>query len=393
MVSEYLFYTAVILLPVALYSGYRIGKKKQTSRTETDSFSLSKPYFTGLNYLLNEEPDKAIDAFIKMLEVDSETVETHLALGSLFRKRGEVDRAIRVHQNLIARPTLSAVMRHLSLLELGYDYMAAGLYDRAESIFKDLLDDKQYKRASLSQLMIIYQQVKDWEQAISVAEQLQVFSGEAHHRSIAGFYCELAVGQKQSGQLKQAFRSLKKAISVDPECIRCNILRGDFSLEQGDYKLAIKYYKNLLSQNAGFISEVLPQLQTCYQKLGDNNGYKILLEQSLQQGAGISVVLEMGNWLSEHHGDYEAEGFIAEHMKQKPVLKGLLRLIKIHLHHADEKSKTNLQILYDIVNTLVSSNPIYRCDHCGYSGKSLFWQCPRCKHWSSVKPIVGLEGE
>ncbi|MCW9015982.1 MAG: lipopolysaccharide assembly protein LapB, partial [Kangiellaceae bacterium] len=182
----------VVLLPIAWLLGYLKGKKAPKQSNEIGSTELSQKYFSGLNYLLNEQDDKAIDAFVSVLEVDSETVETHLALGNLYRKRGEVDRAIRLHQNLIARPSLSAAHRKMSLMELGYDYMAAGLLDRAENIFKELLHDQTHKQQSLKQLLQIYQQTKDWQNAIQISEKIQLNNVPEIKNEIAHFYCELA---------------------------------------------------------------------------------------------------------------------------------------------------------------------------------------------------------
>ena len=165
MPPEYLFGLVVILLPVAALSGWYYGRKDARERINSPAGvpGMSQDYFKGLNYLLNDRPDKAIEVFIKVLEVESETVETHLALGNLFRRRGEVDRAIRIHQNLVARPSLDKEQRALALLELGIDYMRSGLLDRAETLFKELIQTGMYERQVLRHLVDIYQQEQDWD--------------------------------------------------------------------------------------------------------------------------------------------------------------------------------------------------------------------------------------
>jgi lipopolysaccharide biosynthesis regulator YciM len=328
-----------------------------------------------------------------MLEVDSETVETHLALGNLFRKRGEVDRAIRIHQNLIARPSLPTGVRKLALLELGLDYMAAGLFDRAESIFNELLQEPQHKATSLRQLMLIYQQTKDWEKAVKAAEQLQQLDNENHAPEIANFYCELAEQQADALQFKPAFQSLKRALQFDPQCVRANVIRGEIAIKQDQPKLALKYYRELARQNPAFIAEVLPELKQCFLQLKDRRGYRQFLEQALAQGGGISVALAYAEELIEDKGERVAADFIAEQLQKKPSLKGLLWLIEKHIEHAQESARPSLQILYQIVSRSFETKPIYRCNHCGFGSKTLFWQCPGCKHWGSVNPILGLEGE
>ncbi|NVJ51223.1 MAG: lipopolysaccharide assembly protein LapB [Gammaproteobacteria bacterium] len=389
--SEWLFYLVVALLPIAAVSGYRLGKRKK--QPERQEGALSRRYFVGLNFLLNEQPDKAIDAFIKMLEVDSETVETHLALGNLFRKRGEVDRAIRLHQNLIARPSLNPEVRSMSLLELGLDYMAAGLFDRAESIFKELKGDVKHKAISLQQLMLIYQQTKDWEQAVLVAEQLQSIDNLDHGPEIAHFYCELAERQMAQGNPKQANQSLKRALAIDAMCVRANIIRAAIAYEQGQYKQAIKVHRELIKQDIGFVPEVIEQIAASFQHLNDHKGYRVFLESTLAQGHSPTVVLAYADILRSRKGDRVAADFITQQLQQKPSLKGLLKLIEMHIEHAQPSARPSLEILYDIVNRSYKTKPAYRCANCGFGGKTLFWQCPSCKHWSSVKPVIGLEGE
>ena len=182
----------VALLPVAALSGWLAARRSQNVGPSVSTGGLRSNYFRGINYLLNEQPDKAIEAFIRVLEVDSETVETHLALGNLYRRRGEVDRAIRIHQNIIARPTLRADQRNEALLELGNDYMRAGLLDRAENLFRELCDTDGYTVPALRQIIDLYQQEKDWDQAIVCARRLAGVSGEPLGRVIAHYYCEQA---------------------------------------------------------------------------------------------------------------------------------------------------------------------------------------------------------
>ena len=192
-----------LLLPLAAASGWLAARRGVRGTKAQLMPELSSDYFQGLNYLLNEQPDKAIEVFVRMLEVNSDTVETHLALGNLFRRRGEVDRAIHIHQNLIARPTLKPEQRTQALMELGQDYMRAGLLDRAESLFEELVQVDAHTAAALQQLLVIYQQEKDWDRAIQTARRLGVVSGRNMAPVIAQYYCELAariVGQGRSGR-------------------------------------------------------------------------------------------------------------------------------------------------------------------------------------------------
>jgi lipopolysaccharide assembly protein B len=381
------------LLPVAWFFGYKSGRNTEQNESSGQQSGLSRKYFTGLNYLLNEESDKAIDTFVSMLEVDSETVETHLALGNLFRKRGEVDRAIRIHQNLIARPSLSSSFRKMSLIELGYDYMAAGLLDRAENIFKELMNDQTYKQPSLKQLLVIYQQTKDWENAIHVCEKLQSEATPNLKNEIAHFYCELAEVRLYSKAPKEAIIYAKKALAVDTKSVRATLLSGDIQYSLGKYKQAIKTYRGLVQQDVELLSEALEKLRLSYIQLNDHKGLMSFLEFAIEQGAGVSTILAYADEVQAIEGDYAVAKYIAQQMVRHPSIKGLVKLIELHLTHASESAKPSLLMLQDVVSKLLENKPVYHCNHCGFDAKTLFWQCPSCKNWGSVKPIQGIEGE
>jgi lipopolysaccharide assembly protein B len=388
-----LLFIFIILLPIAWYFGFRHGRKKEVKRSTGKSSGLSKTYFTGLNYLLNEESDKAIDTFVSMLEVDSETVETHLALGSLFRKRGEGDRAIRIHQNLIARPSLSQEDRKKALLELGYDYMSAGLLDRAENIFKELSTDSIHKDNSLSQLLIIYQQTKDWKKAIDTASKINSAKLTNHKVEIAHFYCELAEDALKAELYKDALSFIKKAFLADPSCARAILISAEIHINNARFKQATKCYKDLVKYNVAFLPEAIEKVIKCYQELNDKDGLVKFLDEALKNGAGISSILAYAKILQSEQGDKAAAEFIAAKMSNHPSIKGLLELIQLHIEHASESAKPSLLMLYQVVDQLLKNKPIYHCDHCGFDSKMLFWQCPSCRSWGEVKPIKGIEGE
>jgi lipopolysaccharide biosynthesis regulator YciM len=388
--EQWILYGVLALLPLAAMSGFLMGRKQRKGK---DSDSLSSNYIKGLNYLLNEQPDKAVDAFIDLLKVDTDTVETHLALGNLFRKRGEVDRAIRLHQNLIARPQLSEKERNIALYQLGLDYNAVGMYDRSEKLFLELLDDPVHKDESLVQLLNIHQLTRDWDDAAKVAEQLQSSIGVEQSKPIAHFYCELANQKSQEGDTKAALANLKKALNINPDSVRASLLQGDILLKQKSYKQAIKSYQRILQQDIAFLPEALPKIAEAYEQSKDRNGYKQFLDKSLEKGAGVSVLVELSKIVQQDKDDRAAAQLIGEFLQERPSLKGLRRLISLHIEHAQDSAKPSLQLLDDIVAKLIAKKPRYACHNCGFETKSIYWQCPSCKEWSSVKPIKGIEGE
>ncbi|MGB0496146.1 MAG: lipopolysaccharide assembly protein LapB [Kangiellaceae bacterium] len=390
--NEFLIIIA-FLFPVVWYFGYRNGKKQMDKKANKRRQGLSKTYFTGLNYLLNEESNKAIDTFASMLEVDSETLETHLALGSLFRKRGEVDKAIRIHQNLIARPSLSTEDKNRALLELGYDYLSAGLLDRAENIFKELSNDFLHKDTALAKLLTIYQQTKDWQKAIATAAQVSRSGNPQTKTEITHFYCELAEELLQNKSYKEAINYIKKAIQVDTKSVRATLISGQIHYSRERYKKAIKSFNELAKRDIAFLPEALPLTISSYLQLKDKQGLFAFLQNALNSGAGISTILAYAELLQSESGDKAAAEFIAKQMNTHPSIRGLYYLIDLHIEHASDTAKPSLVMLQQIVAKLLQNKAVYHCYQCGFDSKSLFWQCPSCAHWGSVKPIQGIEGE
>lgn len=378
-----------IALVLGFISGRRIQRRKSRPRVE----AISKDYLVGLNYLLNEQPDKAVDVFIKMLQVDSNTVETHLALGNLFRRRGEVDRAIRIHQNLIARPHLSKPNRIQALLALGQDYLKAGVFDRAEKLFQEVHESNEFRQDSLEYLMAIYEQEKDWEQAISTAQRLEQLTSQSLNKIIAQYYCEQAMEARVKISSEQAMRLVKKALATDKNSVRASLLIGNWEAEQGNYKAAIKSYKKIVEQDPDFIGEVIQPLEFCYQRQEQLDDFIHFLKQCLLVTPRVSIVLVLSKYIQNKQGDKAAANFVAEQIHLRPSIYGLRRLIGLQKEYTEGDAKFNLQLLQDLTSQLIKDKPIYQCNNCGNTGKLLHWQCPGCKNWNTVKPIHGIEGD
>jgi len=382
-----------LLLPIAAISGWVIGRRGQSPDTKLFKSEIPIDYIKGLNYLLNEQPDKAIDVFIQMLDVNSETVETHLALGSLFRRRGEVDRAIRIHQNLIARPTLSSDQRMQALSELGQDYMRAGLLDRAEALFEELIESGPHTTNALHQLIDIYQQEKDWDKAIEAARRLSAKTGESEDRHIAHYYCEIAEFELKNNEPQKSLKLIKKALATDKICVRASILEGDIETRLGNNKAAIRAYRRVENQNSDYIPEILEALSRCYKAMDNVTDMIQFLREILNRHGGISVMLCLSELIRKQQGDTEAAEFITSHLEHKPSLRGMDRLIDLALIHIKDPARDKLEALKNVTSQLLVNNPVYKCDVCGFHGKTLHWQCPSCKNWDSIKPILGVEGE
>ena len=363
----------VLVLVAAIGIGWLLRGRFINHEPSAHNKGLSDEYFRGLNHLLNEEQDKALEVFMRMVEVDSDTVETHFALGSLFRRRGEVDRAIRIHQNLIARPSLSRIHRQQALYELGEDYMRAGLLDRAENLFTELAQSGAFVGPALRHLMSIYEFQSDWDQAIGAAERLELVEGRSQQRTISHYLCELAELAHEGGQDKRAESLLKKALSADAENIRAYMLTGHLAEQEGDLKQAVKAYRRVIERDPGFAGEVLGLLQECFRKGGDDQGMDTLLDELLRQMPATvpSVAL-------------------AALGRPDLAREGLDAFIK---HYLESKGHAmDIAPAREIFGLLLEHHPRYLCRGCGLTANTLYWQCPSCRQWGSVSPHLELPG-
>jgi lipopolysaccharide biosynthesis regulator YciM len=377
----------LLLLPLAAISGWFAARQDQRIKSRKCGADIPSGYFKGLNLLLNEQPDKAIEVFIKVLEVDTETVETHLMLGNLFRRRGEIERATRIHQNLIARPKLDRYQRSQALFELAQDYLKAGLLDRAENLLLEYAEVERDPEPALRQLLYVYQQEKEWNQAIATAKRLARASGKSTDEMIAHFLCEQAEEEISKDNIEQASILLKQALSKDPSSVRSNILRGQIARDDGDCDKAIRYWTKIESQDRRYIPEVLDQLAECYKEIDNQAGWFELLNNSLKKDRAIPVMLKLAEEIESRQGTTAAREFVIEELRQQPSLHGLARMIHLSALEATGQSKSDLETLQAMIERVLKSRMTYLCEHCGFRGTAMHWQCPGCKHWNTVKPV------
>ncbi|MFV0447469.1 MAG: lipopolysaccharide assembly protein LapB [Vibrio sp.] len=383
-----------LLLPIAAAYGWYMGNRSAQQDKQKHSHQISRQYVTGLNLLLSDQSDKAVDHFIELLQVDNETIDTHLALGNLFRSRGEVDRAIRIHQNLISRSGLTVDQKNLALQQLAKDYMVSGFLDRAEKIFEQLVDEPEHRESALQQLTSIYQQTREWHKAIECASALVKMGRKRMRSSIAHFLCELAMQEKANGSDSKSIQLFKRALSEDPNCVRASIALGKSYLESENYKQTIHYMKMVLDQDIDFIGEVLPTLAECYYHLGQEPELVEFLRKCIENKAGVSAELMLAQLVAQHEGVATAQELLTRQLVKNPTMKGFYRLIDYHIAEAEEgRAKASLSTLKKLVGEQLKVKPHYRCRKCGFSTHSLYWHCPSCKSWGSVKPIRGLDGE
>jgi len=383
-----------LLLPVAAAYGWYMGNRSARYDKQKQSNQISRQYVTGLNLLLSDQSDKAVDHFIELLQVDDETIDTHLALGNLFRSRGEVDRAIRIHQNLISRSGLTIEQKNIALQQLAKDFMVSGLLDRAERIFMQLLEEPDHREAALGQLVVIYQQTREWQKAIDYALALVKMGKNRFKKDIAHYYCELAMLEQADNNQKRTIGLLKKALAEDPKCVRASIHLGKIYLADEEYARTASYMEMVLEQDSNFVGEVLPTLADCYHHLGREDELLDFLQKCIAKKAGVSAELMLAQLVAQHEGVAAAQVLLTRQLIKNPTMKGFYRLMDYHLAEAEEgRARDSLTTLQSMVGEQLKVKPHHRCRKCGFSTHSLYWHCPSCKGWGTIKPIRGLDGE
>ncbi|MGA8261689.1 MAG: lipopolysaccharide assembly protein LapB [Arenicellales bacterium] len=377
----------LLLLPAAAATGWYLGRR---DRKRESAIDLPSAYFQGLNFLLNEQPDKAIEVFLKMLEVDSETVEMHLALGNLFRRRGEIERATRIHQNLIARPNLEEHQRLQALFQLAQDYLRAGLLDRAESLLLELSDVDGHAEPALRWLKDIYEQESEWEKAVEVLHRLERIQGVDKSATIAQYYCELAEEKVAVGNLREGRTYVKRALDADGDCARARIQQGLIHYQAERYHDARKAWSRIRDEDVWCVTPLLDRIVHCYQALDDQAGLDLLLNRVLERTTNPNVLIARVNELERTRGREAAAAFLDGWLIRHPSVAGLARLMELE-RSPEEEDTSRTRPVRTLLNNLMDTEGSYRCRQCGFTGRTLYWHCPGCKSWNSQQPLTGPE--
>jgi lipopolysaccharide biosynthesis regulator YciM len=351
----------------------------------SESRTLPRGYFKGLNFLLNDQPDKAIDAFIEILKLDPETADMHFALGNLFRRRGETERAIRVHQNLLSRPDLPLEQKVHAQYELGMDYLKAGLLDRAEETFNELVDT-QYAVQARRALLEIFQREKEWRRAIEAAVGLQESGAGARQKEIAQFYCELAQDALVHMDVTDAMSLLDKALHADRKNVRATMLYGDALLAQGDVEGALKTWRRVEQQSVPHVALVAARLMDGYRKVGRPQEGVNLLRSYLTEASSIDMVEVVFKAVIELDGVDAAKDLVIEELRRNPTLLGLDKLLEARLMDAPADVWEELSMVKNLVHGYTQKLARYQCSQCGFKARQFYWQCPGCSRWETYPP-------
>lgn len=369
-----------LLLPVAAFSGWWVARRAQET-PQRPAGSSGGELVRGLNFLLNEQADKAIELFRTLADEDRENIEIQLALGSLFRRRGEVEQAIRVHQALASRAELSREQRGAALYELAQDYLRAGLLDRAETIFRELDGLDLHRELALRGLIGIFQSERDWAGCLEAARRLQSISDESLSTEIAQYHCELAELALSEADEARARAHLDSAERADGCCMRASLLRIRLAATKGDREGALDLVQTIAGQPSPHAPVVLESLFDLVLELG-GEGLLDNLERVYRSCPSPQLLLRFADEVELRQGPEPARRLLRDYLAEHAELKSLERLLSL-----SPSSDPDLERAGAVLRLLGERQSPYRCDTCGFEARTLFWQCPSCRSWGKVVPV------
>jgi lipopolysaccharide biosynthesis regulator YciM len=343
-------------------------------------------YLAGVNFLVNEQPDRALESFLRAAELDGGTVETHFALGSLYRRRGEVDRAIRIHQNIVARESLEPEQRGQASFALAQDYLRAGLLDRAEKILEPLAASGAQRMAAMRNLMRIYEQQHDWTRAIAVFRELEKAGKSPQENAIAHYFCELAEEARERNAPDEARAQLRAARAERRHFPRGTLVRADIAIEQTDVALAEKLLASVMTQDAALAIEVMPRLMRLARAAGADGDAVAGRLVAARPDAGNEVAFAA--IMADALDFVPLEQLVRAFLAQDETVSGLVRAIGRDPATLDARAVREVAV---VLRRLAATTPRYRCANCGFSSINHFWQCPGCKNWDSQRPLLRFD--
>lgn len=373
----------LVFLPLAFAAGW-FGRGFESRTRASDHAALPRSYFRGLNLLLNDQHDKAIDAFIEVVRLDPETIELHHALGNLFRRRGEFDRAVRIHTHLFNRADLPARERSQALAELGQDYLKGGLLDRAEESFTRLLEDRDHRFDALRSLLRIFEMEREWLKAIDCARRLEREAGENHQVAVAHFHCELAAAALAADRLQDAQLAIDEALAADRKSVRALILAGDLAARRGEPEEALRLWQRVEGASREHLPLIAGKFCETLDQLGRRDEALNWLNRALLDVPSIDLLEVACARTLEWRGPAAAEALVAAELKRHPSLLGFERLAEARL--ALKPDDAELASLASLLKGHARKLARYRCSKCGFRTREYHWHCPGCSQWDSYPP-------
>lgn len=395
----------LLVLPLVFGLGW-VAARFDLRQLISEQGALPRSYFKGLNFLLNEQPDQAIDAFVEVARLDPETTELHFALGALFRRRGETERAIRVHQNLATRPDLPEPEREHALYELGQDFLRAGLLDRAEESLRRLMSGP-YAASAKRVLLELYEVEKEWQKAIDAARELQTLEQKDYSIQIAQFCCELAQDALQKKRPEDAVGWLRRASEENPANVRAPILLGDVAMASGDARAALGHWLGIETQDAAYLPLVADRVVKAYGTLGEQ-GQAIDWLRGLLKGNLAPELLDTAYRTElDVNGPEAAAALMREQLRRQPTLLALTRYFEAQAAEMQavetaaaegdavataggeavaQDQTSEMVAIRDLLQVRTRNLARYTCRECGFRARLFYWQCPGCNRWETYAP-------
>jgi lipopolysaccharide assembly protein B len=383
-----------LLLPVAAASGWFAASRhfsRKNSGRPVENQSTDSAVVKGLNYYLNEKSEHALEIFAEIIKRQSNPTESQIALGNLFRRNGEVERAIDIHQKLLSEPSLSEEQHAQAIFELGMDFMRAGLFDRAENIFVELTDDRLYGQSSLQQLLQIYQHEREWLKAIECARKLRSVGKLRRGETVSQFFCEMAETAIKKRDYVRARRHLASAQNEGETCVRASLIGARIEILEERYEEALGILKSIELGDSKYLGPVVELMFECYRLLGNSAEQIENLQEFYHRNPSEELITHISKLIQERDGVSAAQQFMIKEIRSRPSLRGLHELLALFSIKPPSDGKSMLVELREITGHLLCDSPKYRCVQCGFSGYELHWRCPSCHHWESVVAIVKNE--
>ena len=378
-------YWWLLILPLFFTLGW-IAARVDIKQLLSESTTLPAAYFKGLNFLISDQHDKAVEAFSEAIQANTDSLELHFALGSLFRRTGETDRAINMHLNLLAKKELTSNQRSAVKAELAQDYLKAGLYDRAEELFLGL-DDTRYRQPALHALLEIYVREREWMRAIETATELERLSGVPFRQEIAQYYCELAMNDIIAQQADSARGHLNSALDANKKCVRANVLLGDLEVNAAAHQAAISHWKRIEFQQPEYLGLIANKMLKSYRadnKLKDGLAQLNTYLETYKLPSLMSALYEAT--LAEE-GAEKAAKLARNELIRQPNLTTLDQLLQARAIAEDSKIQSgnqDIQLMQQTVRNAIGNRAAYHCNQCGFRAKQHHWQCPACNAWESL---------
>jgi len=376
------------LVLVAILIGWVVGRWMPASKnySSSDSLNYSESYVKGLNYLLSDDSQKAIETFSELIKVNADTVETHIVLGNLFRSKGEVDQAIKIHQNLLARPDLSRKQRNMAIGELANDYLKAGLLDRAEKLYKEMIQIKPDDLSPYRKLLDLYITEKSWDEAIKCAQLLYDRGDSGAAVILSQCHCELANLAMKTGNNKLVRESLAKALDIDPRCVRAALLLIRHHMNLNNVGAAKKIFRQLTRFNPEYINLYIAPAKEIYSQGREPTAYQNFLQEQYEKIPSTRLAIALIEYYASINQIEKARQFLSDVLKQSPSFEAFefaLRFLKSDPAHLSETWESLSTFLLSMQNKRTE----YICSLCGYESHAIQWNCPSCRNWSTMKPV------